>query len=59
MARGSALIAGPAFATSLGPKGTVLSFRAYIYDKQNNANNGAFGVQQWMYGPFAALKCDF
>ena len=31
----------------------------YTYDKQNNANNGAFGVQQWMYGPFSALKCDF
>ena len=37
----------------------MLSFCALTYDKENNANNGTFGVQQWMYAPFAALKCDF
>jgi hypothetical protein len=31
----------------------------YAYDKQNNAANGSFRIQHWMYGPFAALKCSF
>ena len=43
----------PSIATTVGYR--VL----YGYDKENNAFNGAFRLQQWMYGPFAALKYRF
>jgi hypothetical protein len=39
---------------------TTLGYRVmYAYDKQDNARNGSFRIQQWMYGPFAALKYGF
>ncbi len=39
---------------------TTLGYRVlYAYEKQNNAANGSFRIQQWMYGPFAALKYSF
>ncbi|HKN30420.1 MAG TPA: hypothetical protein VJY34_22065 [Roseiarcus sp.] len=39
---------------------STLGYRViYGYDKENNAFNGAFRLQQWMYGPFAALKYSF
>lgn len=39
---------------------STLGYRVlYTYDKQNNAFNGSFRLQQWMYGPYAALKISF
>lgn len=39
---------------------TTLGYRViYAYDKEENAANGSFRLQQWMYGPFAALKYSF
>jgi hypothetical protein len=39
---------------------STLGYRVlYTYDKQNNNFNGSFRLQQWMYGPFAALKYSF
>jgi hypothetical protein len=39
---------------------TTLGYRVlYTYDKQNNAANGSFRYQAWMYGPFAAIKYSF
>ena len=43
----------PSIATTLGYR--VL----YAYRKDDNAANGSFRLQQWMYGPFAALKHSF
>lgn len=39
---------------------TTLGYRVlYGYDKQNNAGNGSFRIQQWVYGPFAGVKYSF
>jgi hypothetical protein len=39
---------------------STLGYRVlYGYDEENNAFNGSFRLQQWMYGPFAALKYSF
>ena len=40
---------------------STLGYRVlYTYEKQNNAsNNGSFRLQEWMYGPYAALKYSF
>jgi hypothetical protein len=39
---------------------TTLGYRVlYAYERQNNAANGSFRIQQWMYGPFAAIKYSF
>ena len=43
----------PSIATTLGYR--VL----YAYEKQNNAAGGSYRLQQWMYGPFAALNFSF
>ena len=38
---------------------STLGYRVlYTYDKQNDPN-GSFRLQQWMYGPFAAIKYGF
>jgi hypothetical protein len=31
----------------------------YGYDQENNAGNGSFRLQTWIYGPFAGLKYSF
>jgi len=39
---------------------TTLGYRVlYGYDKQNNAGNGSFRFQSWIYGPFAGFKYSF
>jgi hypothetical protein len=40
---------------------STLGYRVlYTYEKQNNAaNNGSFRLQQWIYGPYAAIKFGF
>jgi hypothetical protein len=38
---------------------TTLGYRVlFTYDKQNTAS-GSFRYQQWMYGPYVALKYGF
>jgi hypothetical protein len=43
----------PSIASTLGYR--VL----YIYEKQDTGVNGSFRLQQWMYGPYAAIKYSF
>ena len=39
---------------------TTLGYRVlYAYDKQNNAGNGSFRLQQWMYGPYVGAQYSF
>ena len=39
---------------------TAVGYRVlYAYDKQNNAGNGSFRFQSWIYGPFAGFKYSF
>ena len=39
---------------------TTVGYRVlYAYDKQNNAGNGSFRFQSWIYGPFAGFKYSF
>lgn len=39
---------------------STLGYRVlYTYERQNNSFNGSFRLQQWMYGPFAAIKYGF
>jgi hypothetical protein len=39
---------------------TTLGYRVlYVYDKQDNAANGSFRFQSWIYGPTAGLRYSF
>ena len=39
---------------------TTVGYRVlYGYDKEENARNGSFRLQQWIYGPFAGFKYSF
>jgi hypothetical protein len=39
---------------------TTLGYRVvYLYDKQNNAGNGSFRFQSWIYGPTAGFRYSF
>ena len=37
---------------------TTLGYRV-LYTKQDTGGNRRFRLQQWMYGPYAALKVSF
>ena len=39
---------------------TTLGYRVlYTYDKQDTGGDRSFRLQQWMYGPYAAIKFGF